>query len=147
MYRYYELLTDVSLAEIETLKKKIAAGETHPMDAKLDLARRIVTDFHSAGQAKEGLEAFRRVVQQGQAPENIAVFELPSELRGESTIRVDKLLRQIGLCASGAEANRKLSEGAVSINGVKHTAMSYDLPAGTRELLIQVGKKWGKVVV
>src|SRR5579872_1101398 len=49
MYNYYELLTDMSLAEIGRMKARIAAGEQHPMDAKIELGRRIVTDFHSPG--------------------------------------------------------------------------------------------------
>jgi tyrosyl-tRNA synthetase len=145
MYRYYELLTDTSVAEINALKQKIAGGELHPMHAKAELARAIVTEYHSAADARRGEEAFRRVVQQGQQPADIAEFALPEALRGEPDIRVDKLLREIGLAQSGAEANRKLKEGAVSINGEKHREMSYTPPDGIVSLTIQVGKKWARV--
>jgi tyrosyl-tRNA synthetase len=145
MYRYYELLTDASLAAINKLKQNIAAGQLHPMKAKAELARAIVTQYHSGAEAQQSEEAFRRVVQQGQEPENMAEFALPEALRGDASIRIDKLLREIGLAQSGAEANRKLKEGAVSINGEKHREMSYTAPQGMAQLTIQVGKKWARV--
>jgi tyrosyl-tRNA synthetase len=145
MYRYYELLTDKSLAEINAMKAKVAAGELHPMHAKAELARLIVSEYHSAEQARRGEEAFRRVVQQGQEPADMPEFPLPEALRGEPSIRIDKLLREIGLAQSGAEANRKLKEGAVSINGEKHRDMSYTPASGGGNLTIQVGKKWARV--
>ena len=145
MYRYHELLTDMTVAEINALRDKISSGKYHPMEAKADLAARIVTDFHSAGEARNAREVFRRVVQQGRIPEDIQTFPLPEAMRGEATIRIDKLLREIGLSSSGGEANRKLREGAVSINGEKHREMSYELDPSMSELTIQLGKKWAKV--
>ena len=145
MCRYYELLTDMTVAEINALRDKISNGKYHPMQAKADLAARIVTDFHSVGEARKAREVFRRVVQQGQIPENIQTFPLPEAMRGETTIRIDKLLREIGLSSSGGEANRKLREGAVSINGEKHREMGYELDPSLSELTIQLGKKWAKV--
>ena len=147
MYRYYELLTDVSLRDIDALRERIQRGDEHPMKAKMELASQIVTDFHSGEAAKEAADVFRRVVQQGEVPEEMAVFDLQDVMRQESTIRVDKLLREIGLCKSGAEANRKLKEGAVSINGSKHREMSLELDSAVAELVVQVGKKWAKVKV
>ena len=147
MYRYYELLTDTSLADIRALRVKIEKGELHPMQAKMDLAASIVTDFHSAAEAERGAEAFHKVVQQGQAPADMPVFALPEASRDGETIRVDKLLREIGLCQSGGEANRKLREGAVSINGAKHREMSLELSPSDAELTLQVGKKWAKVTI
>jgi len=145
MYRYYELLTDSSVAEINAMKAKIAGGELHPMHAKAELAGIIVSEYHSDEEARRGEEAFRRVVQQGQEPEEIPEFSLPDAMRGEASIRIDKLLREIGLAQSGAEANRKLKEGAVSINGEKYREMSYTPADGIGQLTIQVGKKWARV--
>jgi tyrosyl-tRNA synthetase len=143
MWRYYELLTDLSLPEIHALKK----GGEHPMDVKHALARRIVTDFHSAGDAEFGAQTFRKVVQQGQVPEEMPEHALPDAAREGSTILLHKLLREIGLAQSGGEANRKLKEGAVEVNGEKQNEMAYELPAGTDELVIRVGKKWARVRV
>ena len=147
MYRYYELLTEMTTAEISVLRDKITNGEQHPMEAKADLAARIVTDFHSAGEANKAREVFRRVVQQGQVPTDMPTFALPEAMRGETTIRIDKLLREIGLASSGGEANRKLREGAVSINGEKHREMGFALDSSITELTIQLGKKWAKVTL
>ncbi|MCB9383656.1 MAG: tyrosine--tRNA ligase [Bryobacterales bacterium] len=141
MWRYYELLTDLSLTEIAALKKQ------HPMEAKHALARRITTDFHDAAGADLGEETFRKVVQQGQVPEDMPEHELPADVRDGSTVRVDKLLRAIGLASSGGEANRKLKEGAVEINGEKHAEMAFEIPAGVDELVLRMGKKWARVRV
>ncbi len=145
MYRYYELLTDMSMAEIASLKQAVAAGETHPMEAKHQLAERIVADFHSSDLARQGAEEFRKVVQEKQTPDDMPEFDLPSELGGQPSIRVDKLLRAVGLAKSGGEANRKLKENAVSINGEKHREMSFEPDPGATELTIQLGKKWARV--
>ena len=147
MYGYYELLTDVSLDQIKELQAKIESGGQHPMKAKMELAARIVTDFHSPEAAETAAADFRRVVQEGQVPEDIPTVPLPQAMRGEPAIRIDKLLREVGLCSSGAEANRKLKEGAVSVNGQRHKQMSYELEAATKILTIQVGKKWKRVKV
>ena len=145
MFRYYELLTGMSMPEIDSLKADIASGSLHPMQAKRDLALRIVSDYHSLEDAGRAAVVFRKVVQERQAPDDMPVHDLPETVHGDSVIRIDKLLRTIGLCSSGAEANRKLKEGAVSINGKKHRAMSFEVADGLSELTMQVGKKWARV--
>jgi len=72
-------------------------------------------------------------------------MRLPAEMQGASVIRLDKLLRATGLAQSGAEANRKLKENAVSVNGTKHSEMSYEVPKGASELVLKFGKKWARV--
>src|SRR5579859_5605943 len=114
MWRYYELLTDVQVAEIEKMKR-----ETHPMQAKKDLARRIVADFHSAEAAVKAGEDWAKQFQKDQAPEDLDCADVrvsdvavdpdgkhhgavmmiargvdPSERR---IIRLDKLIRHAGL--------------------------------------------------
>lgn len=145
MFRYYELLTGMSMPEIDSLKADIAGGSRHPMQAKRDLAWRIVSDYHSLEDAGRAAAVFRKVVQERQAPDDMPVHDLPETIHGDSVIRIDKLLRAIGLCSSGAEANRKLKEGAVSINGKKHRAMSFEVADGLSELTMQVGRKWARV--
>ena len=66
MWRYYELLTDVQLPEIEKMKRA-----SHPMDAKKDLARRIVTDFHSAEAAAKAAEDWAKQFQKDEVPEDV----------------------------------------------------------------------------
>ena len=147
MWRYYELLTDLSLPEIDALRRRTAAGDEHPMEIKHALARRIVTEFHSAAEAARGEEAFRRVVQQGEVPADMPSHRLPEALREGGVVRIDKLLREIGLASSGGEANRKLREGAVEINGQRHQEMSYALPPDAQDLVVRLGKRWARVRV
>lgn len=135
MYRYYELLTDLSLAEIAQMRQKTESGAVNPpvnpMELKIELARRIVADFHSPQAGREAEEQFRRVFQERQQPTEIeerSVYignfmiplthvEDPSAIPGTYFIRVDKLLAAVKLADSVSEAVRKLREGAVFIDG------------------------------
>ena len=143
MYRYYELLTDRSLADIAGMKQSIATGQLHPMEAKMALGRLIVTDFHSAEAAAGAQEEFTRVVRQRQVPSEIATVSLPEGVGTAQGIRVDKLLARIGLADSVSDAARKVKAGAVKINDA--VVKDLVLTAGAPELLIQVGKHWRRV--
>ncbi len=145
MWRYYELLTDVPKSEIAELKLQAAEEAVHPMNLKHSLAERIVTDFHGASESRRGGEIFRRVVQNKEVPPEMPELDIPPEMRDQPTIRIDKLLRVAGLAKSGGEANRKLRENAVSVNGVKHKEMSYQVSPGVTELVLKFGKKWARV--
>ena len=127
MWRYFLFLTDLRGSEVEALKAEVAAGQLHPMEAKKRLARMIVSGFHGEAAALSADENWARMFQQkGESgdPETVSVAyedvlgpsvrKTPEELL---EIRLPKLLVQIGLAASGAEANRKIIEGAVRING------------------------------
>lgn len=145
MWRYYEMLTDMPMTDITVLRDKIAAGEFHPMEAKIDLARRIITDFHTAADAERAAEEFNRVVRQGQAPSDLDVIPLPEGVLADGVLRVDKLLAKTGLAPSVSEAVRRIKANAVEINGEKVTDLKYSPAAG--ELLLQSGKKWCRVRV
>lgn len=128
MWRYYELLTDVSIEEIEKMKR-----ETHPMQAKKDLARRIVADFHSAETAAKAGEDWAKQFQKDEVPEGLDVVEISlSDVHGGNSgplrvvggteqpadtdlVRLDKLVRCAGLAASNTEAAGKRKQGAVSL--------------------------------
>ena len=116
MWRYYELLTDVQLPEIEKMKSRSRI----PMEAKKDLARRIVTDFHSAEAAAKAAEDWAKQFQKDEVPEDIvehhgAICDVAN--RDGSVIRADRLLVAAGLASSVSEANRKIEENAVRVNG------------------------------
>ncbi len=147
MWRYYELLTDLSLEEIQAKRHEAESGAVHPMDTKHELAHSIVAEFHSEDDARQGAATFKKVVQQGQVPDDMPEFDMPEGVRDGTAIRVDKLLRGIGLCKSGGEANRKLKEGAVDVNGTRQQGMTYDVADGVAELVIRMGKKWARVRV
>ncbi|MFH1602983.1 MAG: tyrosine--tRNA ligase [Pseudomonadota bacterium] len=143
MFRYYELVTDASQAAIERMRGSIERGELHPMQSKMDLARAIVTDFHSAADAARAAEEFNRVVRHREIPTDIRTSPLPEGVRHANGIRIDKLLAKIGLAESVSDATRKLKAGAVAINGSKVTGLA--LPEPTGEWVIQVGKNWRRI--
>ena len=134
MWRYYELLTDVQIADIERMKR-----EAHPMQAKKDLAARVVKDFHSAEAATKAAEDWAKQFQKGGVPEEIEHVEV-----GETSMRIDKLLARVGLADSGTDAVRKLKQGAVKVNGasVNDPITKIDLIS---EVVVQVGRKIKKV--
>jgi tyrosyl-tRNA synthetase len=149
MWRFYELLTDVKSAEIESLKQKCTRGEAHPMQMKKDLARMIVTDFHSAAAAQQAQADWEAMFQKGKAAENIEEVAVPftSIADGDQqTIRVDKLLVAAGLSASRSEAQRKIKENAVSIDGntITDFSLRLDLPANP---VVRLGKKMKRAVI
>ncbi len=145
MYRYYELLTDMAVCEIEALRESVRAGASDPMEVKMSLAKRIVADFHSQADAETAYEAFNREVRQGLEPTDTETVPLPPEVRSEKGIRVDKLLARLGLVTSVSEAVRKLKEGAVEINGERIHELV--LPNAPSLLVIRAGKKWKRVRV
>jgi tyrosyl-tRNA synthetase len=143
MYRYYELLTDMSVAEIGQLRLRVGRGDLHPMEAKIKLARSIVTDFHSAADAARAAEEFNRVVRRGEVPADLEASPLPEGVRHSSGIRIDKLLAKVGLAESVSDATRKIKAGAVAINGDRVTELVLPAPAG--EWIIQAGKNWRRI--
>jgi len=171
MWRYYELLTDLSMAEIEKMKR-----ESHPMQAKKDLARRIVADFHSADAAAKAGEDWAKQFQKDQVPESIEPMTLegskagatavrladvlPDSGEGGSTqnvnlnpsdpvkwvIRADKMINAVGLSSSIAEAGRKIKEKAVTINGHLVLKLAVVL-SGEQPLTVRVGRRIKKVTL
>jgi tyrosyl-tRNA synthetase len=125
MWRYYELLTDVSMAEIERMKH-----ESHPMQAKKDLACRVVADFYSVDVATKAGEDWAKQFQKDEIPESVEEVSLNlaeiewsiSEESGENVagdqqlgIKLDRLLVKCGLADSATDAARKLKQGSVRI--------------------------------
>src|SRR5450755_1040665 len=144
MFRYYELLTDRSVAQIDQMRARIAGGELHPMEAKAELARLIVTDFHSGAAAHGAEEEFNRVVRRHEVPADIQTVRLPEGVLTAAGIRIDKLLAKIGLAESVTDAVRKIKAGALEINGQRmHDLVLADAPP---ELIVHAGKNWRKVV-
>ena len=120
MWRYWTLLTDLRTEQIEEMKSKIASGVLHPMKAKKDLARRIVSDFHSEQAAREAEENWTKQFQKHETPDavqecNVRFCEIASSASGDNAVRIDKLLVACGLSPSGTDAQRKIKEKAVHI--------------------------------
>ncbi len=145
MYRYYELLTDMPIGEINALRSAVAAGQSNPMEVKMDLGRRIVADFHSDPEAIAARDAFDREVRQGLEPADTETVELPEGAKSDKGIRVDRLVAQIGLADSVSDATRKIKAGAVEIDHQNHRDLILTGAEGV--ILIRVGKKWKRVRV
>jgi tyrosyl-tRNA synthetase len=148
MWRYYELLTDVQMPEIEKMKR-----EVHPMQAKKELARRIVADFHSADAAGKAGEDWAKQFQKDEVPANVERTEVQSDglkgIRledGRWPVRLDKLLARCGLADSVSDASRKIKQKAVSIDGETEMRLEVPLPLPT-ELAIRVGRKIKTVAI
>ena len=148
MWKYWVLLTDLRQSEIETMRAEVVAGKLHPMETKKKLARTIVAGFHGEAAAKSADENWARMFQQKESAEDleeakVAIVEVTGP-KGE--LNIPKLLVKIGLASSGSEANRKIDEGAVRIDGDlfgRKRVYFPDLPA---RLVVRLGKR-AKVAV
>ena len=139
MWRYYELLTDHSVAEIQILRSGLEQGEMHPMEAKHQLASRIVADFHSAAAAQEARNHFARVFQQRKVPRDMPEFQLAS---GQAPYRVVDLLLLASLAPSKSQARRLIEQGGVAINGDRIGDVNSSLtPTDGPSFVIKVGKR------
>jgi tyrosyl-tRNA synthetase len=146
MFRYYELLTDISMPEIAAMQERIARGDMHPMEAKIELGKLIVSDFHSAADAAAAADKFNREVRRKEVPSDIPTVALPDGVAGPNGLHIEKLLARTGLADSVSDASRKRKAGAVEINGTRVTDLVYPT-AGIAEMLIQVGKQWRRVTL
>jgi tyrosyl-tRNA synthetase len=161
MWRYYELLTDVQVADIEKMKR-----ETHPMQAKKELARRIVEDFHSGDPAAKAADDWARQFQKDQVPEQLESVEIQwagvmPEGSGAASgiryvgglsedsllVRIDKLIRQAGLATSNTEAAAKIKSGAVSLDGEIGPREMIVYMRPNHQVVLRVGRKMKRVEV
>ena len=132
MFRYFELLTDKSLLEIQQYKK------AHPKETKMELAKLIIADFHSRADAERAASEWVRVVAGGEVPADIETVSI-----AEPSLRIDKVLAKAGIAASTSDANRLVKAGSVEVNGQKVTEFITLVFPG--DYVIRVGKKWKKV--
>jgi tyrosyl-tRNA synthetase len=140
MWRYYELLTDMTIDEIGALRSETENGKRHPRDVKAELAKSIVSDFYSAADARVAEEEFNRVFRSKQTPEDVEERTLPSNF--PTGWGLSHLLVTLGMAESKAEARRLIQQGGVYIDGEPQTIVN----ALTRykpgmSALIKVGKR------
>jgi tyrosyl-tRNA synthetase len=138
MYRYYELLTDMSVTDIEKLRRDVASGKIHPKRAKMDLARKIITDFHSAALAEQAEEAFEAVFRKKELPDEIAEYRLEKKAQ---PILLSRLMVDSGLASSKSEASRLIRQGAVQIDGDRVPADRELTPSSAGSFVLKVGKR------
>lgn len=132
MWRYYELLSTRSMGEIEGLK----AG--HPRDAKVALAKEIVSRYHGPEAAEAAVAHFEQVIVRKERPDEIEERELRLPA-GADRIALAAVLADTGLAASKSEARRLVQQGGVQVNGERATDIQATLPAGDYEF--KVGKR------
>lgn len=138
MWRYYTLLTDLTPAEVASLKADVEAGRKHPRDAKSELAKKIVADFHSQADADNAESEFIRRFREHQIPVDVATFTAEVS---KQKVRLADLLVDTGLAASKAEARRLIEGGGIKVNQerVNDTACEIDTDAQP-EVMLQRGK-------
>jgi tyrosyl-tRNA synthetase len=165
MWRYYELLTDVKVPEIEQMKTDVASGKQHPMQIKKALARRIVQDFHGEQAAKSSDENWAKQFQKDEVPEHVeritmSITEVGWSIASDAGhpviqaggpnypgIRLDKVLVKCGLTPSTSEAARKIKEGAVRVGGNVETATRILIKSLPAELPLRLGKRMKIAVI
>jgi len=135
MWRYYELLTDATVDDLNVLKFKAQSGDENPRDLKVTLAKQIIKDFHGWEAADDAEEEFER---------RFVKKEMPDEIE-ERTIeggvyRLADLLAQTGLANSKGDARRLIEQGGVKVDGEKASAANAEINVSGDGVLLQVGK-------
>ena len=135
MWRYFELLSLRPLADIAALRRAAAEGR-NPRDIKFELARELVARFHDPAAAERAHRNFTARVSEKAIPDDLPL----KVIQVDGAVRIANLLKEAGLAASTSEANRKIDEGAVRIDGTRVTDRGLTLTAGA-EHVFQVGSR------
>jgi len=142
MWRYYELLTDLTPAQIDALRESAKSGQRNPRDIKVELAKSIVSDFHSNEEAQLAEEEFVRRFRNKETPDKIEERVLPSNHpKGWDLLH---LLVTVGLADSKADARRLIQQGGVYVDGERQAIINSTTlwkPGMTASLLLKVGKR------
>ncbi|MBX2993824.1 MAG: tyrosine--tRNA ligase [Bdellovibrionaceae bacterium] len=144
MLRWYELLTSVTPADLAKLKEDLKSGQKHPREAKVELAKFLITRFHGAAKAQAAEDEFNRIFVEKGLPDEIPTFH-----KAAGEIGLLQLMTDLGLTASNGEGKRLIQGRAVELNQqkVENEQLKVTLKAG-EELIIRAGKKkYAKVVV
>jgi tyrosyl-tRNA synthetase len=138
MWRYYELLTNLTKGEIARLKAEVESGARHPRDVKSDLAKKLVADFHSRAEADRAEAEFIRRFRERQGPTDVETRSIKASAQ---KIKLVDLLLQVDLAPSKAEARRLISQGGVKLNGERISDATFEIDSvASKEIQLQVGK-------
>ena len=138
MWSYYELLTDMPVAESDTLKAKVDGGQVHPKQAKVDLARRVISDFHSTDDADAAEEEFERRFARKELPTDVAEWSMIVATEGA---KLSAIIAGSGLAKSGSAATRLIEQGGVRIDGERVSDRMLRVYPPARAFILQVGRK------
>ena len=126
MFRYYDLLSDLSSVEIALLKKRMDAGEIHPKEVKKQLARELAARFHNRTEALAAEENFEKVFQKKGLPDEIPEVSLTAS----ESVWLPQLLVDAGLVQSTSDGRRMIKQNAVTVDGEKITDGGTPCPRG-----------------
>jgi tyrosyl-tRNA synthetase len=137
MWRYYDLMSDLSGTEIEALARDMENGMLHPKEIKMRLALELSARFHDAAAAEKAQANFEKVFRHHGLPEDIPVHEVKN---AQKDIWLPKLMCEAGLTSSTSDARRLIKQQAVSLDGEKVMDTEYKV-APVEEILLKVGKR------
>ena len=137
MWRYYELLSDLSSEEIAHLKGGVEEGSVHPKTAKMQLARELTARFYDQDAAQAAEAHFETVFKKHELPEEIPEYHCTAP---EETIWLPKLLVEAGMVKGTGEGRRMIKQNAVSLDGEKISDQEYQVTV-RGEVLLKVGKR------
>ena len=135
MWDWYTHLSELPEAEIEAKRQAVAAGDLHPKQVKMNLARHLVAEFHDSSAARAAEEEFETVFHSGGQPDEIDTHE------AQDGSKLVDLLVEAGLTASKNEARRLVLQGAVSIDGDKIEDPFFEPQQQDEPFLVKVGKR------
>jgi tyrosyl-tRNA synthetase len=135
MWRYYDLMTDLTPAEIAASKARCEAGETNPRNVKVELAKLIIKDFHSQSDAQGAEDEFNRRFVKKEIPDEIEEKQIAA-----GSYKLVELLIQTGMVESKGEAKRLIEQGGVKLNGEKASSITAEIEV-SGEIVVQVGKR------
>ncbi len=146
MLRWYELLTDLTPVELVQLKEDLKSRKKHPRDVKVNLAKILITRFHSSSVAQAAEDEFNRIFVDKGLPDEVPEFVIAAS---PEPMAISALMKSAGLAPSTSEAKRLIQGRAVEIDSVKieDEQLRIELKAG-KSMVIKAGKKkFVKVVV
>ena len=132
MWRYFEVLSSISIKDLDKLKKDVINNETNPRDIKFDLGIEIVSRFHNKDEAEKAKNDFLNIFQKNKNPEDLDLVEV-------NTMPLPNLLKHIGFVSSTSEARRLIAQKALKINDNLVNSIDEELPEGI--YLLKLGKK------
>ncbi len=144
MWRYWTFLTDLPQSKIDAMHERVKDGAVHPMDMKKELALTITAGFHGAEAAEQAAQGWSTQFQQKGVAQDLPEINVSVNTEGliaEGVVKLPKLLVLVGLAASAGEAQRKIAENAVSVNGAKVTERAVLAEAMGDAPALRLGKK------
>jgi len=144
MVRYYELLSDMPLSELEKLKSGLADNTVHPMEAKKALGRELVGRFHGQTAAKEAEENFVKRFRDNEIPDEMPQI---SHALSDGTLLLARAMTEAGLTKSNGEGRRSIDQGGVKLNGEKVSNANLEL-SEAGEYIVQIGRRrFARIIV